>query len=176
MLSGNPYPVLTAAEAISHIKGGDTVSFSSFTPAGAAKAVPAVLASHARKEHAKGRSFQVRVLTGASSGHSIDDELARAEAISWRAPYQSGAVLRGQINRQEVEYVDMHLSHLPQTIAEGFLGRINLAVVEATEITPDGRVYLATSIGATPTFLQYADKVVIEINRCQSKGKNRRHF
>ena len=84
--------------------------------------------------------------------------------------------MRGQINRQEVEYVDMHLSHLPQIIAEGFLGRINLAVVEATEITPDGRVYLATSIGATPTFLQYADKVVIEINRCQSKGKNRRHF
>jgi len=167
-MSGSPYSILTAEEAISHIKDGDTVSFSSFTPAGAAKAVPAALASHARKEHAKGRPFQVRVLTGASSGHSIDDELARAEAISWRAPYQSGAVLRGQINRQEVEYVDMHLSHLPQTIAEGFLGRINLAVVEATEITPDGRVYLTTSIGATPTFLQYADKVVIEINRRQS--------
>jgi succinate CoA transferase len=110
----------------------------------------------------------VRVLTGASSGFSIDDELARAEAISWRAPYQSGRELRAQINRQEVEYVDMHLSHLPQAIVEGFLGRINLAVVEATEITRDGRVYLTTSIGASPTFLQYADNVVIEINRRQS--------
>jgi len=168
MATGSPYPVLTAEEAVSHIENGGTVSFSSFASAGAAKAVPAALASHARSQHAKGHHFKVRVLTGASSGHSIDDELARAEAISWRAPYQSGAVLRGQINRQEVEYVDMHLSHLPQTIAGGFFGRINLAVVEATEITPDGRAYLTTSIGASPTFLQYADKVIIEINRRQS--------
>ncbi len=162
------YPILTAEEAVTQIMDGDTVSFSGFTPAGAAKAVPAALAARAREEHVKGRPFKVRVLTGASSGDIIDDELARAEAISWRAPYQSGKVLREQINRQEVEYVDMHLSHLPQTVAEGFFGRINLAVVEATEITADGRVYLTTSIGASPTYLKYAEKVIIELNRHQS--------
>ena len=162
------YPILTAEEAVTQIMDGDTVSFSGFTPAGAAKPVPAALAARAREEHVKGRPFKVRVLTGASSGDIIDDELARAEAISWRAPYQSGKVLREQINRQEVEYVDMHLSHLPQTVAEGFFGRINLAVVEATEITADGRVYLTTSIGASPTYLKYAEKVIIELNRHQS--------
>ena len=162
------YPILTAEEAVTQIMDGDTVSFSGFTPAGAAKAVPAALAARAREEHVKGRPFKVRVLTGASSGDIIDDELARAEAISWRAPYQSGKVLREQINRQEVEYVDMHLSHLPQTVAEGFFGRINLAVVEATEITADGRVYLTTSIGASPTYLKYDEKVIVELNRHQS--------
>jgi len=64
--------------------------------------------------------------------------------------------------------VDMHLSHLPQTVKEGFFGEVDLAVVEATEVTPDGRVYLSTSIGATPTFLECAKKVIIEINRAQS--------
>jgi len=162
------YPTLTANEAASYIKDGDTVSFSGFSPAGAAKVVPRAIAYRARDEHAKGRHFKIRVLTGASSGHIIDDELAQEAAVSWRAPYQSGSVLRKQINRQEVEYVDMHLSHVPQTVAEGFFGRIDFAVVEATEITSDGRVFLTTSIGASPTYLQYAEKVIIEINRHQS--------
>ncbi|MDX2448380.1 MAG: succinate CoA transferase [Desulfobacterales bacterium] len=163
-----PYPILTAEEAVDYIHNGDIVSFSGFTPAGSAKVVPEALAQRALEEHAQGRQFKVRILTGASSGHSIDEDLARAEAIEWRAPYQSDSTLRGQINRQAVEYVDMHLSHLPQAVAEGFLWRINIAVVEATEITADGRVYLTTSIGASPTYLKYADKVIIEINRRQS--------
>ena len=168
MFQSTPYPVMSAEEAVSFIRNGDTISFSGFTPAGAAKVVPAALARRAREAHAGGKPFKVRVLTGASSGFSIDEDLARAEAIEWRGPYQTGGLLRKQINRQEVEYVDMHLSHLPQAIAEGFFGRLNIGVVEATEITPDGRVYLTTSIGASPTYLKYADKIIIEINRHQS--------
>ena len=62
----------------------------------------------------------------------------------------------------------MHLSHVPQTVAFGFFGKINVAVVEATEITPDGRVYLTSGIGASPTYLRHAEKVIIEINRYHS--------
>jgi succinate CoA transferase len=167
-MSVNSYPILTPDEAASYIKHGDTVSFSGFSPAGAAKVVPRAISSRARDEHGKGNPFKIKVLTGASSGRIIDDELAQAEAVSWRAPYQSGSVLRRQINRQEVEYVDMHLSHVPQAVAEGFFGRIDVAVVEATEITSDGRVFLTTSIGASPTYLRYAEKIIIEINRHQS--------
>ena len=168
MMANGFFPVISAEEAVIGLKDGDTIAFSGFSPAGAAKAVPRALVQKARGEHAKGHGFKVRILTGASTDRGIDDELAAAEAISWRAPYQSAPALRDQINRQEVEYVDMHLSHVPQTVASGFFGRINLAVVEATEITPDGRVYLTTSIGASPTYLKYADKVIIEINEHQS--------
>ena len=168
MVSKVSFPKLTAREVVEQIKHGQTISFSGFTPAGAAKAVPKALAQYAIEQHEKGRPYQVRVLTGASSGEIIDEDLARARAVSWRAPYQSGETLRKQINAQEVEYVDMHLSHLPQMVAWGFLGTIDLAVVEATEITADGRVFLSSSIGASPTYLKYARKVVIEINRLQS--------
>ncbi|MFH1743253.1 MAG: acetyl-CoA hydrolase, partial [bacterium] len=169
MKTNLPFPVLTAQEAVSLVNNGDTVAFSGFSPAGAAKAVPMALAQRARDEHGKGNPFRVRILTGASSGQIIDDEMAKSEAISWRAPYQSGATLRKQINDQQVEYVDMHLSHVPQAVAYGFFGRIDLAVIEATEITADGRVYLTTSIGASPTYLRYADRVLIEINHSQSQ-------
>ncbi|MGE3841867.1 MAG: succinate CoA transferase, partial [Vicinamibacterales bacterium] len=144
------------------------VGFSGFTPAGAAKVVPRALARRARELHDKGHPFTIRVLTGASTGKDLDDALADAEAVSWRAPYQSSKPLRDQINRQKAQFVDMHLSSVPQTLSFGFFGKMDFAIVEATEVTPDGRVYLSTSIGASPTFLQCAEKVIIEINRFHS--------
>ena len=162
------YPVMSAEEVVRTVPDGATVAFSGFSPAGAAKAVPRALAARARALHQAGEPFKIRVLTGASVDHNVDEELAGAGAISWRAPYQSSNTIRDQINRQEVEYVDMHLSHVPQTVAFGFFGNIDFAAVEATEVTPDGRVYLTTSIGASPSYLKYADKVIIEINRHHS--------
>lgn len=168
MLSVHSFPHLTAQEAAALIPDGAFVGFSGFTPAGAAKVVPRALAARARELHAKGDPFKIRLLSGASTGKDLDDALAEAEAISWRAPYQSSKPLRDQINRQQTQFVDMHLSHVPQTLAFGFFGKMDFAVVEATEVTPDGRVYLTTSIGASPTFLQQAHKVIIEINRFHS--------
>ena len=60
--------------------------------------------------------------------------------------------------------MDMHLSHVAQQVYEGFCGHIDVAVIEATEVMRDGRVYLSTSIGASPTYLKHASKVIIELN------------
>ncbi len=170
MVSTYSYPVLTAEEAAGMIPHGATVAFSGFTAAGAAKDVPRALAQRAHQLHEFGEPFQIRVLTGASTGSSIDDALAEADAISWRAPYQSSVPLRRRINDGSVDFVDMHLSHLPQSVRFGFFGPIHFAVIEATEITPDGRVYLTNSIGASPTFLQVAEKVIIELNHFHSRN------
>src|SRR4030042_4444052 len=97
----NEFPKLSAEEAVAQIPHGATVAFSGFTPAGAAKAVPRALASRALDLHKKGEPFKIRVLTGASCGESIDEALAEAEAIAWRAPYQSSPILRRQIKQQE---------------------------------------------------------------------------
>jgi acetyl-CoA hydrolase len=161
-----PHPDIE--DIVSIISDGVTVAFSGFTNAGAAKLMPRALANRARELHDKGEPFKIRVLTGASSGPSIDDPLAAAQAMSYRAPYQSGPELRALINEQQVEYVDMHLCYLPRAVLNGRQGRINFAVIEATEITKDGRVYLTSSIGASPTYLKYADRVIIEINHHHS--------
>jgi succinate CoA transferase len=164
MIGKSPFPVLTAEEAAELFPHGATVAFSGFTPAGAAKDVPRALAGRACRLHDAGQPFQIRVLTGASTGHSIDDALAEADAISWRAPFQTSAPLRQRINDGRVAFVDMHLSHVPQAVLHGHCGPIDFAVIEATEVTPDGRVYLTNSVGASPTFLQAANKVIIEVN------------
>lgn len=165
----HPFPVLSAEEAAAHIPHGAFVGFSGFTPAGAAKAVPRALAARARALHAAGEPYRLRVLTGASTGDSFDEALAEADAVSWRAPYQSSRRLRQRINAGETEFVDMHLSHVPQMLEFGFFGAMDWAVVEATEVTSDGRVYLTTSVGVSPSVLRHARHVVIEVNQHPSR-------
>jgi succinate CoA transferase len=169
MAARNEFPRLTPEEAAAMIPHAALVGFSGFTPAGAAKAVPRAMAARAKSAHAAGRPMQYRVLTGASTGAALDDALAEAEAVSWRAPYQSSRAMRRCINEQHTEFVDMHLSHLPQMVEFGFFGNLDFAVVEAVDVVHDGRVYLSTSVGASPTFLRHADKVIIEVNARHSK-------
>jgi succinate CoA transferase len=159
------YARFSPKEAAELIQNGQTVGFSGFTPAGAAKAIPREIAARAAAEHEAGRPFRIGVLTGASTGPSLDHALAEAEAISFRTPYQSDPLLRKQINSGQVKFFDMHLSMLPQAVRYGFLGPLHWAVVEACDITDGGGIVLTTSVGASNTFLKYADKVLIELNR-----------
>ncbi len=164
-----PFPVMTAEQAAEMIDHDMMVATSGFTPAGSVKAVPRAIAARARAIHETGKPFQIRLLTGASTGSSVDEQLAEANAVSWRAPYQSSRAMRQRINAGEVDFVDMHLSHLPQSVMFGHFGEIDVAIIEATEVTSDGKVYLSTSIGASPTFLLKAKKVIIELNLAQSR-------
>jgi succinate CoA transferase len=144
------------------------VGVSGFTPAGSPKAVPRALASRARALHEAGEPFEIRLLSGASTGAACDDELASARAVSWRAPYITSVPMRQLANSGQLDFVDMHLSHVPQMVMEGFLGSIDFAIIEATEVTRDGHVYLTTGIGNSPTFLRKAERVIIELNSFHS--------
>ena len=163
-MSRNNFPVMTADEAASLIEHGQTIGFSGFTAAGSAKAIPVALAERAKKQHAAGQPFKVGVLTGASTGLSLDGALAQAHAIGFRTPYQSDSTLRRQVNAGEVKFVDVHLSMLQQMVRYGFLGPVNWAVVEASDLTSGGGVVLSTSVGASNTYLRLADRILIELN------------
>ena len=159
-----PLPKLTAAEAASLINDGDTIGFSGFTPAGSPKAVSLALAERAKALHAEGKPFKVGVVTGASTGKSLDGALALADAISFRTPYQSNADLRKSINAGKTRYFDMHLSMVAQTLRYGFLGKVNWAVIEACDVTPEGEIVVTSGVGIAPTACRLADKIIIELN------------
>jgi acyl-CoA hydrolase len=130
---------LTPEEAASLISDKDVIGFSGFTPAGACKIIPKAIAQRAKDEHAAGRPFKVGVVTGASTGPSLDGSLAEANAVLFRTPYQSDPNLRKQINSGETRFFDMHLSLLPQYVRYGFLGNFNWAIVEASGRKRQGR-------------------------------------
>lgn len=160
----HPFPVLTAEEAVAMISHGETIGFSGFTGTGSPKEIPGALAARARTAHAAGRPFKVGVVTGASTGPSLDGALADAAAISWRTPFQSHPALRAQINAEKVRFFDQHLSLVAQSARYGFLGRFSWAIVEACDVRPNGDIVLTSSVGASPTFLHLADRVLIERN------------
>ncbi len=161
---------ITAEEAADFVKDGDNVGFSGFTPAGAPKIISAAIAEKAIAEHAKGNPFMIGVFTGASSGNSLDGALTRAKAIKFRAPYQTNKDMRAAINKGEVQYEDLHLSEMAQQVRYGFLGKVNVVVIEACDVTQDGKVYLTTAVGNVPTYCRLADKILIELNSHHSKG------
>ncbi|MFW6217489.1 MAG: succinate CoA transferase [Verrucomicrobiota bacterium] len=169
------FDVLTADEAAALISDGDIIGFSGFTPAGAAKEIPTAIARRAKAEHAAGRDFKIGVVTGASTGDSLDGELARANAVLFRTPYQSDKSLRAAINRGDTHFFDMHLSMLPQVARYGHLGKFKFAVIEAADVTDEGEIVLSTSVGATNTFCAIADRILIEVNAAHPKQLNGLH-
>ncbi|MDR1673182.1 MAG: acetyl-CoA hydrolase/transferase family protein [Bacteroidales bacterium] len=163
------YPVMTAEEAAELVQHDDHVGFSGFTPAGCPKAVPAAIGRRAEAEHRKGKPFKIGMFTGASTGDSIDGNLARVHAIKFRTPYQSNSDLREAINGQDAPYFDLHLSHLSQMLRYGFLGKVNVAIIEAADITDDGEIVPTCGLGIAPTVCRMADKIIVELNRKHPK-------
>ncbi|MFY9925081.1 MAG: succinate CoA transferase [Opitutaceae bacterium] len=158
------YPKLTAAEAAEFVQDGQTVAFSGFTPAGAPKDVPRAIGERAKKFHAEGKTFSIGVITGASTGKSLDGALAVADAVRFRTPYQSDPALRKSINEGRTQFFDMHLSMAPQNVRYGFLGPVHVAVIEACDLSDTGEITLTSSVGAAPTYAKVADKIIIELN------------
>ena len=160
----DPWTRMSADDAAQVIEHNAMVAFSGFTPAGSPKALPAAIARRASELHQAQQPFQIRLLTGASIGAAADDALSEADAISWRAPYQTSGSLRQKINQGQVRFVDLHLSEVAQMVNYGFFGDIDVAVIEASAIASDGRVWLTSGIGNAPTWLLRAKKVIIELN------------
>lgn len=160
---------ITAEEAATYVKHDDNVGFSGFTPAGCPKVIPEAIARRAEQEHKEGRPFKIGMFTGASTGDHLDGALARAEAVKFRTPYQSNKDMRALLNAHGAEYFDMHLSELAQSLRYGFLGRVDVAIVEAVDVTEDGEIVPAEGVGILPTICRMADKILIELNRFHPK-------
>lgn len=163
------YKFISAQEAASFVKNNYQVGFSGFTAAGCPKTVPTAIAQLAEEEHQAGRPFKISVFTGASTGDALDGALARANAIHFRTPYQSNKDSRNALNNGNAEYVDYHLSMLPQDLRYGFFGKIDVAIIEAAEITEDGEIIPTVGVGISPTICAMTDKIIIELNSKQPK-------
>ncbi len=169
------FKIISAQEAASHINDGDNLGLSGFTAAGSPKSVTVALADRAQEFHAAGKPFKVGIFTGASTNDYVDGALSRANAVQFRTPYQSSAESRKFINANQVEYFDKHLSELAQELRYGFLGDVNVAIIEAVDVTADGEITLTTGVGISPTVCQLADKIIIELNSYNPKEMKGMH-
>ncbi len=152
--------LVTAEQAAMLVKDGMVIGASGFTPSGYPKAVPLAVAARAEK----GERLKLSLYTGASVGPEIDEAWAKAGILHKRLPYHTNSAIRDSINRGEIHYIDMHLSHSVQYLNYGFLPKIDIAIVEALAITEEGHLLPTSGIGNSPAFIQNADQVIVEIN------------
>jgi succinyl-CoA:acetate CoA-transferase len=159
--------IMSADEAAALIRSGDQVGMSGFTGSGYPKAVPIELARRIADANFRGQKFRVSVFTGASTGPELDGALAMAGGIHLRLPYQSDPETRKRINAGEMDYMDIHLSHVAQFVEYGFLGKLDVALIEVTAILEDGRLVPSSSIGNNKTWIDQAERVILEVNSWQ---------
>ena len=148
--------IMTAREAAALVGPGRTVACSGFTMVGNPKAVPAAMAE-------LGQAVGTTLLTGASVGDVLDGSLARAGLVARRYPYQTNADMRAAINGGQVDYVDMHLSHMPVFLNRAGGIPIDVAVVECAAVTEQG-IIPAAAVGAADSFVARAERVILEVN------------
>lgn len=155
---------MSAEEAAQLIGNEETIATSGFGAGGTPKAVPRAIAIMAKDRHARGEPFSVRLFTGASTMTDVDGVLAEADAVSFRMPYMSDPVMRRKINAGSIAYVDTHLSRMAPWARAGFFGKIDVAIIETALIRSDGGLVPTFAVGNAQTWLDLADRVIIEVN------------
>ena len=161
--------IMSAEQAAEFVQNGMTLAITGFTGAGYPKALPTAIAERAKAAHARGEPFAFGMITGASTAPECDGVLAAANCVSFRNPFQSDPGIRNSINAGNIAYQDMHLSHVEQQMRQGFYGNFDIAIVEASGITADGKIIPAMGIGHGNEALKAAKKVIIEVNAAQNE-------
>jgi succinyl-CoA:acetate CoA-transferase len=167
--------VMSADDAARFIKNGMNVGVSGFTGSGYPKAVPQALAKQIKEAHDKGEEFMIGVFTGASTSPELDGALADVDGIKLRMPYQSDPDMRKKINDGVSYYVDAHLSHSGPQVWAGHYGKMDVAVIEVSQIKEDGKVIPSSSVGNNISWMRAADKIILEVNAWQSEGLEGMH-
>jgi succinyl-CoA:acetate CoA-transferase len=158
---------MSAEDAAAFVAPDDHVGMSGFTGSGHPKAVPAALVGRVTEAAARGDRFTISVWTGSSTAPELDGALAAADGIDLRMPYQSDPVTRAKINAGLLDYVDVHLSHVAQMVSEGLFGHLDVALIEVAGIAADGALIPSSSVGNNATWIDMADRVILEVNSWQ---------
>ncbi|MBS99572.1 MAG: propionyl-CoA--succinate CoA transferase [Oceanospirillaceae bacterium] len=168
--------IMSAADAAALIPPGINVGMSGFTGAGYPKAIPGALAERIRRHNAEGKPpFRISVWTGASTAPELDGVLAEVDGIERRLPFQTDPICRDRINTGKMDYVDYHLSEVSQYAWSGFLGKMDIAVIEVSGIREDGSLIPSSSVGNNKTWIEQADRIILEVNDQQSAGLEGMH-
>lgn len=155
--------ITTPEKAAAGLRSGSTLATSGMARAGYPKALPLALAGRGKA----GEKLRFNLFSGASVGEELDGQLSALGMIAKRLPYQSVKSIRGAINRGEINFVDQHLSQTAEMVRYGYLGQVDLAIIEALAITEEGAIIPTTSVGNSPTFVKQAKQVIVEINTAQ---------
>lgn len=100
----------------------------------------------------------------------METHWCRLGMIKTRSCAINGKEIAKAVNSGEIDFYDQHVSMFPQQLRYGYYtldkpgGKLDIAIIEASAITPEGHIVLGPAVGATPEIVTMADKIIIEIN------------
>ncbi len=151
--------VVPVEEAVKHVTDRSTIAISGFTKSGEPKAFIPALASHLTRKAPQAR---IALFSGASLSDEVENPIA--PFVGKRGPYMSSSVSRKLIHAGMMDFADVHLSAFARNLMYGFYGDVDIAVVEASRIRPNGSIILTSSVGISAEALAKASKVILEVN------------
>ena len=159
-------PVVDAATAADRLADDATLAVSGFGSVGYPKAVPLALAEAAGTGE---RDLSLTLISGGAVGDEIDTELAGTGALARRYPFATREEIKARANDGRTMLHDRHVSAMSDEIRFGGLPSPDFAVVEAVAVGEDWLIP-TTSVGATPAYVEAADRLVVEVNEAQPRG------
>lgn len=158
-------PVVSADEAAASISTEATV-FAGGIGAGP-KSIPMALANSER-------DLSLSIVSSADAGFLTDTQLVASGAVDFRYPFAVWPDHREAANAGELTFVDDHFSAIGRTVAQEVFDGPTVAVVEAVAVEED-RFVPTTAIGAVPSFVEHADRVIVEVNEAVPREVERFH-
>ncbi|WBW72918.1 Acetyl-CoA hydrolase/transferase, C-terminal domain superfamily [Schizosaccharomyces osmophilus] len=162
--------IIEPSSLLSNFQGHQTIGWSGFTGVDYPLQSLEPVINEVRSNGSFARPvFDLRVC---SSGGTVT-ELALSELgmVRSRSPYQVSKSINKGLNNGKIDFHDHSLIDFAEQLTSGHLGAkdgkpqsLNIAIVEATEITEEGDLVPGASVGVTPELIQAAEKVIVEMN------------
>jgi len=154
---------VSAEEAAKMIKNGMTIATSGFAASGYPKAILRALAGRRRS----GENINLNFINSSNLGTDIEAELTESGVLKRLTPFQMTPACASFINKGLVEYAEMPLSKVASYVRGCNLGEIDVAIIEAMQITSGNELVLTSGIGLSPLFVDNAKYIMIELTTAQ---------
>jgi len=152
--------ITTPELATLSVKDGMKIATGGTTHAGYPRAFFKALAERFKQ----GDRVKFDLHTCSPLGREIDGELADLDVIHRRLSHQAQPPMAKAINEGKILYADMGGCVHATQARYGFFGMMDLVIVEAIAVTPEGFIVPSTAISDVPSFVKVAKQVIVEIN------------
>jgi len=156
--------IMDPVEAIKFIPKRGVLAFAGMAGTAYPKVIPRVLAERVKND----KDFGYVILNGGSVADDFDEAISKINILRRYPLGSSSEKLRKEVNARSFEVSDLWLFEFSRWVRLGVLkrriGKIDVAVMEATAIMEDGEIIPSLSLDSAPSFIDAAESVIIEIN------------
>jgi succinyl-CoA:acetate CoA-transferase len=160
-------PMADAEALAASLAADETLLVSGFAGVGYPKGLPLALAE-------SDRDLELTIVTGGGVGDEIDVALVESGQMDRRFPGQANATLRAAINDGRVGFQGRHYGGFSDDVRFGGWIDHGVAVVEAVAVGEDWLIP-TTAVGQTPTYVEHADRLIVEVNDAAPLGLQHLH-